>query len=81
MKRLVQQMVRFGIVGIVSFLLDFILMIVLKKACSAIENCTYVDTAPLADEGNANIYSGDGIHFTKSFYTDWLNAIVDSMDN
>ena len=53
----------------------------LKKACSAIENCTYVDTAPLADEGNANIYSGDGIHFTKSFYTDWLNAIVDSMDN
>ena len=31
MKRLVQQMVRFGIVGIVSFLLDFILMIVLKE--------------------------------------------------
>ena len=31
MKKLVQQMVRFGIVGIVSFLLDFILMIVLKE--------------------------------------------------
>ncbi|MGM9946520.1 SGNH/GDSL hydrolase family protein [Floccifex sp.] len=53
----------------------------LEKACSAIESCTYVDVTGLADGGNAPIYSGDGIHLTSSFYSTWLNAIVDAMDN
>lgn len=53
----------------------------LEKACAAIENCTYVDVTGLADGGNAPIYSGDGIHLTSSFYSTWLNAIVDAMDN
>ena len=52
----------------------------LQKACNAVEACTYVDVTGLADGGNANIYSGDGIHFSPSFYTDWLTAIVNKMD-
>lgn len=50
----------------------------LTQACEAYENCTMVPTAALANGGNADIYSGDGVHFTNSFYYTWIQAIADA---
>lgn len=52
----------------------------LQSACSAVEQCTYVDDEVLADGGNAPIYSEAGVHYTRSFYPVWTQYILSKMD-
>lgn len=47
----------------------------LQKMCEE-TGWTYIDCTSLADDGNADIYSDEGVHFVKSFYTTWAETIM-----
>lgn len=47
----------------------------LKKMCEE-TGWTYIDCTSIADDGNADIYSDEGVHFVESFYTTWAETIM-----
>ena len=49
----------------------------LKAMCKK-NKWTYINCTKLADNGNADIYQSDGIHFLTSFYPVWAQTIIDA---